>query len=183
MGQILSKLILRLLGWKIKGWNFNGLDKYVIIEIPHTSNWDFPLGILLRGAQAAPHVKFVGKKSLFKWPFGYLFKLLGGYPVDRKKSQNFVDSMVEILEKEDRFAICLAPEGTRSYTDSLKTGFYYLAVKAKVPIVMVSFNYAKKELVVAEPFMPSGNYDADLSILKAFYADKVGLYPDKAFKF
>ncbi len=183
MGSALAKFILRIFNWKIKGWNFNNLDKYVIIEIPHTSNWDFPLGILLRAAQKAPHVYFVGKKSLFKWPFGYFFKALGGYPVDRKKSQNFVDSITEIYQKEDRFALCLAPEGTRSKTEKLKTGFYYLAVKAQVPIVMVSFDYSRKELVVAEPFTPSGDFEKDVPIMKAFFEDKVGKYPEDAFTF
>ena len=183
MGSLLAKLILRITNWKIVGWNFNQLDKFVIIEIPHTSNWDFPLGILLRAAQKAPHVYFVGKKSLFRWPFGYFFKALGGYPVDRKKSQNFVESITELYNKEDRFAICLAPEGTRSKTEKLKTGFYYLAVNAGVPIVMVSFDYSKKELVVAEPFDPCGDFEKDIPIMKAFYDGKVGKHPADAFTF
>jgi len=183
MGSLFAKFILRIVNWKIVGWNLNELDKYVIIEIPHTSNWDFPLGILLRAAQKAPHVYFVGKKSLFKWPFGYIFKALGGYPVDRKKSQNFVDSITELYQKEDRFAICLAPEGTRSKAEKLKTGFYYLAINAKVPIVMVSFDYSRKQIVVAEPFEPSGDYEKDIPIMKKFFSDKVGKRPEDGFTF
>ena len=94
-----------------------------------------------------------------------------------------MDSITEIYQKEDRFALCLAPEGTRSKTEKLKTGFYYLAVKAQVPIVMVSFDYSRKELVVAEPFTPSGDFEKDVPIMKAFFADKVGKYPEDAFTF
>ena len=183
MSRYLAALILKIVNWKMVGWDFKKLDKYVVIEIPHTSNWDFPLGVLLRAAQGAPYIRFVGKKSLFRWPFGYFFKALGGYPVDRKKSQNFVDSITEIFEKEEKFAICLAPEGTRSKPEKLKTGFYHLAIKAKVPIVMVSFDYSRKELVIAEPFDPSGDWDKDYEIMKDFFKDKVGLNHEDSFIF
>ena len=108
---------------------------------------------------------------------------INGTTINRKKSQNFVDSITEIFEKEEKFAICLAPEGTRSKADKLKTGFYHLAIKAKVPIVMVSFDYSRKELVIAEPFDPSGDWDKDYEIMKTFYKDKVGLNHEDAFTF
>ena len=181
MGQILSKLILRLLGWKIKGWNFNGLDKYVIIEIPHTSNWDFPLGILLRGAQAAPHVKFVGKKSLFNPPLGWIMYPMGGIPVDRSGRHSFVDSVVKVFNKTDRLAIALAPEGTRKKVETFKTGYYYIAVGAGVPIIPTVFNWEKREVIFMDPIHLTGDADEELAMVENIFRNYKGRNKENSF--
>lgn len=101
-------------------------DKFVIAVIPHTSSWDFPLGLLVRSVMDID-VKYLGKDSLFKGPFGGLFRWLGGYPVDRSKNNNFVDTVIDIFKREEKFSTAIAPEGTRKKVDQLKTGFYYIA--------------------------------------------------------
>ncbi|MBK6902845.1 MAG: 1-acyl-sn-glycerol-3-phosphate acyltransferase [Saprospirales bacterium] len=118
-----SRFILRIFGWKIHGWDPKLLDKYVVIVIPHTSNWDFPLGLLVRQAMDAPHLKFIGKDSLFRPPFGAIFRWLGGYPVDRSKRTHFVDSIVDLYNTQSRFVVVLSPEGSRKKWISSKPAF------------------------------------------------------------
>jgi 1-acyl-sn-glycerol-3-phosphate acyltransferase len=171
----ISKWILKRLGWKIEG-QFTS-PKAVLVEFPHTSNWDFPLGLLVRSAIQAD-IKFVAKSSLFKFPFGGLFRSLGGYPVDRSKSNNFVDAVVDIFNQKERFAIILTPEGTRTKVDKLKTGFYHIADGAKVPIVMVKFDWAKKIVGFSEPFYTTGDYDADIIKIMDYYKGVKGYHPE-----
>jgi 1-acyl-sn-glycerol-3-phosphate acyltransferase len=181
MMSAISRFILRLFGWKITGWDPHQLNKYVIIVIPHTSNWDFPLGLLVRRALNADFFKFVGKDSLFRFPFGGIFRALGGYPVDRSKRNNFVDSVVDIFEREDKFAMTIAPEGTRSKVDRLKTGFYYIAMGAKVPIVMCKFDYSVKEVDFREPFYPTGDLEADMVVIREYFQNAKGKHPKGSF--
>ncbi len=182
MGEAISRfLYYKVWGWTWKGWRFDQLDKYMIIVVPHTSNWDFPLGLMIRRIHNASHIKFIGKASLFRWPFGKLFRALGGYPVNRKKSQNYVDSVIELYNKEEKFAVTIAPEGTRGKVDRLKTGFYYIALGAKVPICMVKFDYGNKVIEIAEPFMPTGNKEEDFKKIHDYFRGTVGKYPEKSF--
>ncbi|MFQ5446142.1 MAG: lysophospholipid acyltransferase family protein [Saprospiraceae bacterium] len=173
----ISAFILWLFGWKIEGEYPHDLPRVVLIVVPHTSNWDFPLGILVRTAIKAD-IRFVGKNSLFKPPFGWLFRSLGGYPVDRKKSTNFVRSMIDIFEREERFHVVLAPEGTRSKVDKLKTGFYFIAQGGKAAIVMCSFDWARKVVAFREPFYPSGDKDADFKIIDDYFRGVKGKCPE-----
>src|SRR5690606_22564644 len=124
MMRLVSKLVLKLLGWKSAGTFPDHLKKYVVIVAPHTSNWDFVIGLLFRKALRLEHAKFLGKHQLFKPPFGWLFRWLGGYPVDRTSSHNLVDQVVKIFHGHDEFVLALSPEGTRQRVDKLKTGFY-----------------------------------------------------------
>lgn len=179
----LSYFILRLFGWKIKGWDPNLLDKFVVIVLPHTSNWDFPLGLLVRKALNADHLKFVGKDSLFKPPFGALFRWLGGYPVDRSKRTNFVDSIIDIFSATERFGVVLAPEGTRKKVNQLKTGFYYIALGAKVPIVMVRFDWGTKTVTWREPFYPDGNWETDLKAIEDYFRGVQGKIPENSYMY
>ena len=173
MMSAISAWILRLLGWKFEGSFPQRLSKYLIIVIPHTSNWDFPLGLLVRSAGKTP-AKFAGKHTLFRPSFGWLFRWLGGHPVDRRKRNNFVDAVVDIYNSKKEFVLCIAPEGTRKKVEQLKSGFYYIALGAKVPIVMVQFDYGRKVIGVREPFYPTGDKDADFSIINAYFKGVTG---------
>ena len=117
------------MGWKLIGDVPHHEKKYIIIVAPHTTNLDFIIGILVRGILGF-NSKYLGKKSLFKAPFGWFFRMMGGYPVDRSRSTNLVDQVVEIFNNHEEFVIGLAPEGTRENVGEWKTGFYFIAQKA-----------------------------------------------------
>ena len=173
----LSSIFCKLLGWTVDGKNLEGVKKAVIIVIPHTSNWDFPIGLWIRKA-LNKDIKFIAKDSLFKAPFGGLFRSLGGYPVDRSGNLNFVDSVVRIFNNHDEFLISLAPEGTRKKVEKLKTGFYYIALEAKVPIIMCKFDWKNRKADFAPPFNPSGNYDQDLILIQDYFQGVEGKNPE-----
>ncbi|MCC6721572.1 MAG: lysophospholipid acyltransferase family protein [Bacteroidia bacterium] len=166
-----------ILGWKIRG-NKPELKKYVLIVAPHTSNWDFLIGLW---ASSSLRLKswFIGKKELFIFPFGYLFRWLGGYPVDRKKGGDIVLSIVDIFNSRDEFNIVISPEGTRKYNPNWKTGFYRIATLAKIPIYLVAFDFSTKTVVISEPFYPSQNKVNDIEKIKSYYKQFKGKYPDK----
>ncbi|NUM31792.1 MAG: lysophospholipid acyltransferase family protein [Bacteroidetes bacterium] len=167
----------KILGWKISGKKPT-LKKYVIIVAPHTSNWDFMIGLWARSSLRLKSW-FIGKKELFIFPFGYLFRCLGGYPVDRSKGSNVVSKIVEIFNTKNDFVLAISPEGTRKYTAQWKTGFYTIATLAKVPIVMAAIDFSSKTLIIAEPFYPTENLDDDLIKIKTFFKQYKGKYPEK----
>lgn len=172
MFQKLSLLIIRAFGWSVKG-KWPNLKKTMVIVVPHTSNWDFPKGVLLR-ASLGVKVNFVGKASLFKFPLGPIMSALGGIPVDRSKSNNFVDAVVDLYNSRDSLNIQIAPEGTRKKVQRLKTGFYHIAKGANVHILMIKFDHANKVFELAEPFLPSSDQEADLKFIDDFYRGTVG---------
>lgn len=178
--QKISGLIFRLLGWSLQGEIPGDLNKYLLAVVPHTSNWDFPLGLLVR-SMLGRKVQFIGKHTLFQFPYGFLFRWLGGHPVDRSKSSNYVDSVVEIYNQHDNFAICLAPEGTRKKVDKLRTGFYYIAKKAMVPIILIRFDYATKVITFSEPFYPTEDITSDFEYIHGFFKGAVGKIPSNSF--
>ena len=177
---ICSFILLKLWGWKIESVFPKDIKKSVIIVIPHTSNWDFPIGILLR---PIIHLKtnFVGKKSLFNFPLGILMRALGGVAVDRSKHSNFVDAVVEVYNNHDQFSLTLTPEGTRSKVKTLKSGFYYIAYKAQVPIVCAKFDWGKKVLGFSAPFYPTGDYEKDLPKILEYFKGIKGRIPENDF--
>ncbi len=177
MFRPLYLFVFKILGWKINGQFPPDLKKYIVAVAPHTSNWDFLVGVAARSILRMQNARFLGKSSLFKPPFGWLFKALGGYPVDRSKSHDMVDQVAEIFEHEDQFILAIAPEGTRKKVEKLRTGFYYIARKAKVPIIACGFDYKKKEVIIGAPFYPSGDVQADLTSLTAFYRSITGKNP------
>ncbi|MEO0469322.1 MAG: 1-acyl-sn-glycerol-3-phosphate acyltransferase [Bacteroidota bacterium] len=142
MLRLLAKFYLWLGGWDMRV-TIPPEPKYLVLTAPHTSNWDFPLGISVR-ASIGMDIRFLGKAELFRAPFGWLFRALGGYPVVRKKNTRLVDAVVEIYDEHERFAVALAPEGTRSKVRELKTGFYHIARKANLPVYLVGFDYENK---------------------------------------
>lgn len=152
-----------------------------MIVIPHTSWHDFYLGLFTRGIIGLD-MHWVGKKELFRFPFGAYFRWMGGAPLDRSGGLNKVDSIAAIFEKREVFRMAISPEGTRSKVSQLKTGFYYIALKAKVPIIPVAFDYSQKEVRIGNPFFPTGDYETDMQILLPFFKDITGKIPQQGFK-
>jgi 1-acyl-sn-glycerol-3-phosphate acyltransferase len=174
-------LFLRLLGWRAPDPFPYHLKKCVLIVAPHTSNWDFVIGLAFRSYLRIGHARFLGKASLFKPPFGFFFRSLGGIPVDRSQAHQLVDQVADMFAREDQLLLVLAPEGTRKKVARLRTGFYHIAKKAGVPIVMVGFDFSKKQLLIAEPFFAGDDEDADFRHIYEFYAGIRGKYPEKSF--
>ena len=175
--QLCARAILRLQSWK---WDFTIPEepKYVLIGAPHTSNWDLLYAVwLMQAAGVRPH--FVGKASLFRPPLGILMRAWGGVPVERSTSNNFVQQMAEVFNQHDEFVLMVAPEGTRSQVDYWRTGFYYIALGAQVPIAMAYVDYSTRTVGIGAAFYPTGDIHADFVQIKAFYADKKGKYPEK----
>lgn len=183
MFRAISKFIFyRILGWTIDGELDTSIPKYIIVVAPHTSNWDFLIGVLTRKVMGIEEAKYLGKSQLFRWPHGILFRWLGGYPVDRTIHNNWVDAAVDIFNNKEKFAIALAPEGTRSYVGQLKTGYYWIAVNAKIPIIKIGFDFKKKSIVVDKPFYPSGDYEKDRPLIMGFFKGITPLHPELGFK-
>lgn len=173
-------LYFKLMGWCIEG-EFPDIDKCVIIVVPHTHWLDFVLGLLIRKV-LNKEINYIGKKSLFKPPFGWFFRWTGGAPIDRTSAQNSVEAMVKVFESHKIFRFALAPEGTRKKVKELKTGFYYIAKAAKVPIVMVAFDFGKKKISFAEPFYTTDDLDKDFKKIVGFYKGVKGKIPEYSFE-
>jgi len=173
--RFIYQFLFNLAGWKISGDVPRNTKKYLIIAAPHSSNWDFMLGISVRNIMRFKS-NFLGKKELFRFPLGWLFRSLGGYPVDRGKNSNVVDQVVNFYNTEEEFVIALAPEGTRKNVDRWKTGFYHIAVKAKVPIVMVGLDWASKTVIFREAFYPTGDFNEDSKVITEFYSKVKGRF-------
>lgn len=173
-----SRFILKLWGWKIEGHFPPDIPKFVLAIAPHTSNWDFPLGILVRSAVKAD-VKFIAKHSLFKFPYGFIFRWLNGYPVDRSKSQHFVDNVVKLFNEHEKFAIVISPEGTRKKVGSFKTGFYYIAKKAGVPVILAKFDWGNKVVAFTDPFDTTDDFDKDMAFILQYFKGVKGKNPDQ----
>jgi 1-acyl-sn-glycerol-3-phosphate acyltransferase len=181
MLRLLYKFIFKLIGWKTEGSFPTDIKKFIVAVAPHTSNWDFVIGVLARSVLNLQKAKFLGKDSLFKPPFGWLFRAMGGYPVNRSKSHDMVEQVAAIFDSHDEFYLGLAPEGTRKKVEKLRTGFYYIAKKAKVPIIPVGFDFSKKTVVVGKPFYPTDNFQEDMSCLLDFYKRVTGKNPELGF--
>ena len=164
---------MRLFGWRVEG-TLPNIPKYVLIGAHHTSNWDFPLflGVIFH---LKVNVRFMGKAELFRRPFGWFFYWCGGVPVDRKKSTGLVEQMVDACEKSDKFILTIAPEGTRHHVTEWKMGFYHIAKKAGIPIVMAIVDGKKKTMRVGQVFHPTENMDADIKVIKGYFEGMVGV--------
>lgn len=177
MIKLFARFILyTIFGWKVIGSFPKSLKKYVIIAAPHTHWFDFPLGVAIKYAENLP-ANFIGKASLFKPPFGFIFKWLGGMPIDRSKSSNKVEAIVDIYNSHKNFILVLSPEGTRKKVADWKTGFYYIAKGAKVPIVMIAFDFKNKEVKVAEPYYLTNHKENDFNFFHKFYTGILGKIP------
>ena len=173
-------IFIKLLGWKLEPHFDQFPDKYIIAVVPHTSNWDFPIGIITRSIWRQ-NIKFLAKASLFWGPFGTIFRWFGGYPIDRSKSQKYVDAVVDIFNSKKYFAIAIAPEGTRKKVNQLKTGFYFIAKGANIPILLCKFDYGNKKVVISKPFFPSDDFDTDFKYINNYFAGVRGKVPEYSF--
>jgi len=173
----IARSILRLVGWRTQAIP-PPTSRYVLIGAPHTSNWDFVLALLLMAAEKIP-IRIMGKDSLFRGPIGVLMRSLGAIPVYRDENTNLVDQIAAKFDEYEELVIGIAPEGTRSKTSRWRTGFYYIALKADVPIVMAYLDYGNKVCGLGPSLKPTGDIRADFEIIRDFYAGIVGKYPHK----
>jgi 1-acyl-sn-glycerol-3-phosphate acyltransferase len=176
MRWLASFIFQKLLGWKIEGAFAPDLKKCVIIVVPHTSWHDFYIGALVRKIIDID-INFIAKRELFRFPFGWYFKWMGGAPVDRKSNKNTVQQVTEMFNNRDEFRLALAPEGTRKKVEHWRSGFYHMAHNAGVPIVCVAFDYKTKVVKIGSPFKTSGNFTTDYPNLRKFYDSVVGKIP------
>ena len=172
----IAVLFLRLKGWKTRGTLPPGVTKCVMIAAPHTSNWDLPYTLMVAFALRI-NIYWMGKESIFKPPFRGLMKWMGGIPVDRSKSNDLVAASAQQLREADELIIIVPPEGTRSKAVYWKTGFYWIAHGAGVPIMLGFLDFAKKEGGFRQMFTPTGNIDQDMVEIKKFYAGVTGCKP------
>jgi len=171
--------LIKLLGWKC---SFKGLPgpHGVIIFYPHTSNWDFCIGILAKWAMGL-EFKFLAKHTLFQIPiFGSWLQGIGGVPIIRHSSQGYVNSLAQSFSNSTYLWMVIAPEGTRRKTSGWKSGFYHIAVEASVPIGMAYLDYKNKDIGLTDFFTPSGDVEKDLIFFREFYKDKIGCRPENA---
>lgn len=172
--------ILKLTGWKVS-ITAPRRDKCVICVAPHTSNWDFLLG-LFAYRSLGRKANFLMKKFWFFFPLGFLLKSLGGIPVpDRSKSSNLTEDIIEKFKDSPYINLAVTPEGTRSRVEKWRTGFLYIAYGANVPIQLGVIDYARKEIIVKEEFVPTGDIERDMAFVKKYYSsfENVAKYPAK----
>ena len=173
----LARFILRLFGWRVVD-NLPPDNKYILVGAWHTSNWDFPLAILaMWGLGLKLH--FIGKQELISGRLGFLMKRLGVIGVDRSTTVNFVQKIADLFKQHDELRIVIAAEGTRSQAEYWKTGFYYMALAAKVPIAFAFIDAKAKEVGIDGYFVPTGNREEDLHKVKLFFESKQGIKPKK----
>ncbi|MGB5277757.1 MAG: lysophospholipid acyltransferase family protein [Gammaproteobacteria bacterium] len=176
MLKAVAQFILSILGWQLEA-KLPSEKKYVIIGAFHTSNWDFPIGILGMWALGLK-ASWVGKHTLFRGPLGPIFKRMGGIPVDRTLHTGFIHRIAELYKTRDQMALTIAAEGTRSKTEHWKTGFYYIAVEAGVPIALGYLDWGNKKLGIGATLYPTGDILRDFETIRDFYKDKTGLRPE-----
>jgi 1-acyl-sn-glycerol-3-phosphate acyltransferase len=177
--QKLSLSILGVFGWRVEG-RLPNIPKFVAIAT-HTTNWDFPVMLLLAFALRAKISTF-GKDSLFRWPFGVFFRWCGCIPIDRSKSTNVVETMIQVFGNSEKLILVITPEGTRKKAESWKTGFYYIAQGAQVPIVLAFIDYRRKVAGIGPVITPTGDIEEDIEKIKSFYANVSGKFPEKSGK-
>ncbi len=181
MKKIIYQFIFtKIFGWKIDGTFDTSIKKCVFIVVSHTSWTDFFIGVATRGILNI-EINFVGKKELFVFPLSYYFKWMGGEPLNRPKNENKVDTIAKIFNQKEIFRLSLSPEGTRKKVTHWKTGYYYIAHKAQVPIIAVGFDYTTKNVKIFQPFYTTGNYEADYKKLQANFIGIMGKFSKKSF--
>jgi 1-acyl-sn-glycerol-3-phosphate acyltransferase len=182
MLRLILKMYWKLTGWKVVGKFPYHYKKLVLIVAPHTSWKDIPLGFAVRNKLKINYANFLAKKELFDGSFGWLFRRLGGIPVDRFSTHGIskhgiVEQAVNLFANNEVFILAIAPEGTRKRVKKLRSGFYHIAKKARVPIVPMGFDYENKQIVLAEPLFPSDNEVNDFEKIISFFATIKGEKP------
>ena len=175
--KALANFLFRLYGWQVQGALPN-LPKIVIIGAPHTSNWDFPLTMTLI-FYLGVRFSWMAKKEFFVAPVAGLWRWLGGVPIDRQAANGVVGQMVEAIQQRAKIVVAIAPEGTRSKVARWRTGFYHIAYNAGIPIVPILVDYGRKIVTITEPFIPTGDVEADLPLLQARYEGITGKNRDQ----
>jgi 1-acyl-sn-glycerol-3-phosphate acyltransferase len=175
--QVVARTVLNYQSWRLD-FTPPAAKKYVLVGAPHTSGWDFLYTMLLSHA-AGIELHWVGKDTLFKRPFGSILRKLGGIPVNRRSRNNFVQQVVDEFNQHSKLVVAIAPEGTRDNVPYWKTGFYYIALGASVPIVLGYIDYAEKTVGIGPTLFPSGDLQADFDQIKSFYAGKLGKHPHR----
>ena len=174
--KLYSFIYYKLLGWKTEV-TIPNYDKCVICAAPHTSNWDLFIGKLFYGA-IGRKTSFMMKKEWFFWPLGPMFRAIGGIPVNRGKRNSLVDQMVEACNQSEIFHLAITPEGTRKANPNWKKGFYHIALKAGVPIVVIGIDYSRKLIICEKELFPSGDIEKDMREIKLYMKDFKGLHPE-----
>jgi len=173
-----SMFFLGITGWRTEG-QLPVVPKFVLVVAPHTSNWDFPYGLFIAFILRAK-IYWLGKEALFRMPFKKFFQWLGGIPVDRSKSGNVVTQSIKHFHGNERLILAIAPAGTRKRVKKWKTGFYHIATGANIPVVLGFIDYQRKVGGIGPRIYPTGDFDADIKIIRAFYNGIKGKYPDKS---
>ena len=178
--QQAARFLLPLVGWSVEG-DLPDVPQFVLVVAPHTSNWDVPVGLLCAYALGLlfpwPYGVMV-KAPVFRWPLvGPLMRWLGGIPIDRSAPNNVVDQMADAFQQHERLMLAITPEGTRKKTAYWKSGFYHIALKARVPIVLAYLDYARRVGGLGPTIWPSGDADADLELIRDFYAGVTAKFP------
>lgn len=175
--HLCHKILFKWMGWK-EIMTEERPAKCIICVAPHTSNWDFIIGRLYYSAKGLT-ANFLMKKEWFFWPMGIFFRSMGGIPVFRSKHTHMTDQLAEKAIESKHFALAITPEGTRSRTTQWKRGFYFIAHKAQIPILLYAINYPTKEIVCTKTLIPSGNVDEDMRTIMNYYKDFQGKHPEK----
>ncbi|MEV4781913.1 1-acyl-sn-glycerol-3-phosphate acyltransferase [Burkholderia sp. LMU1-1-1.1] len=178
LAQRLSLRALNLVGWRVLYRPLPG-PRGIMLIYPHTSNWDFPIGLLCKWALNLPF-RWLAKDSLFKSPLGKWFRAMGGEPVERGTPSGTIKTQAARMNAADWYWVGITPEGTRAYRPYWKSGFYHLALEAKVPLVLVYFDYPSKTLGLVDHVFLTGNQETDLAAIRAGFAGHQGLYPENA---
>lgn len=176
LAQLFAWTFLKLNGWKKEG-EIPDAPKYVLIGAPHTSNWDTVFVLSLAFAYRVK-IFFMVKDAMFRWPIGWFFRWLGGIPVDRSKSTGMVAQTIDIFNQNERLVICIPPEGTRKKVRKWKTGFYYIALGAGIPISLGFMDFKRKRGGFGPLLIPTGDIEADMKVMHDFYATVSGKYPE-----
>ncbi len=174
--QRLAQALLRLLGWQVS-MQSPPPPRFVLVAAPHTSNWDFLLFLLAMSALDL-RIHWVGKHTLFRGPFGRLMEALGGVPVDRRAKGDFVAQMVAAFKQREDMALAIAPEGTRSAAPYWRSGFYYIALGAGVPLGLGFLDYGRKEGGIGPFIIPGGDPEVDMAMIREFYGEMKGKHPE-----
>lgn len=151
--------------------------KCIICVAPHTSNWDFLIGELYYASKGL-HSGFLMKKEWFVGPLGWLFRRLGGIPVERSRHTSLTDQLAARASETDRFTLAITPEGTRKLVHQWKRGFYFIALKAQLPILLYGLDYERKQIVCTKTLIPSGDVEADMRIIMEYYRPFRGKHPE-----
>ncbi|HEY3450950.1 MAG TPA: lysophospholipid acyltransferase family protein [Myxococcales bacterium] len=175
--RIAGRLWLRFFGWTLDE-RLPDVERAVVVAAPHTTNWDLPFSLAVAWSLGL-RMQWVGKHTLFEPPFGAFMRWLGGIGVDRRGSKDTVEALVQVFEGRPALMLLIAPSGTRKKAQRWKTGFYYVAVGAKVPIVLGFLDYGKKRGGLGEVFVPTGDIQKDFQAIRAFYASIRGKFPEQ----